>query len=908
MAKNAIVLIALNPKMKEAHLFVLILALEFAFLGGVSISQDIQSHAPPLSQRNLGLWFVEHPQYSVALPGDRVYFSCKTNRASSDHSIRWLHNRKLIPENDPNYQMSNGALTLQMHSSPEAYQNQSGEYQCLSSLSPSLSIASLPASLSIAKLEDFMFERPKTVEAYRGNDVVIECAQAPESNPPAFIQFYKDGRPLESSMPNESEQNWELLQGETLLIYNVNDHNAGQYSCSAFNHITNEKKMSQSHTTLVVKEPNRNEKSRLTFRPRDRYSVPLGENITIPCVASGNPKPVIDWTRVGSNEQLPANHGCLTIEKAKEIDSGSYMCAIFNGSRRYLRKTTVIVLIPPIFTKVPKLVGNSEVDQGVTLYLHCQALGTPMPDVVWYFNGLPLEMNVGHVVMANGTLILGPVTKQDEGVYQCFISNNIGKNFTNVLLRVKLSSEDSAQEDQDLAVNQRALDHLQSYPPSKPNVTQTARDSVLLTWTVPDVPNAMPIEFFKVQFREFRKGHTRSEWRTLDEVIMGRSRSFEVIGLKDHVKYRFRIVAVYANHDNRQGALSKRFKLDTEYNLDEAPKMAPIITEVLPLSEKSLRVGWRMPSLTDQPIEGYFIFIRKFHAPESRFRKVTMIGKESHSYIFEDLEPGQNYEIKVEAFNFQGNSPSSRMARRSTLPHPQSAESSHLLTNKPTGLDDHQKPSLLNNELNDENSIPNTNDFDLTSDVISDDQVLLYLVIGAILVGLLLVLIVCCSVVGCIQKRRAHKNMTSSNVAIHEKYLDTARHITLNHSGRGGGLDSHAFTYHERFQSDPRLSSTPEDDIPTMETSFSTPNRLSQMLGHSNHQLARSVTLTGDGGGLTPNPNQMGSSMMSCEGSLKNAGEISFQSEDQVSLGYDEYTDEPSRTSWKRRRKSEEIL
>ncbi len=27
-----------------------------------------------------------------------------------------------------------------------------------------------------------------------------------------------------------------------------------------------------------------------------------------------------------------------------------------------------------------------------------------------------------------------------------------------------------------------------------------------------------------------------------------------------------------------------------------------------------------------------------------------------------------------------------------------------------------------------------------------------------------------------------------------------------------------------------------------------------------------------------------------------------------ISLGYEEYTDEPSRTSWKRRRRSEEIL
>ena len=46
---------------------------------------------------------------------------------------------------------------------------------------------------------------------------------------------------------------------------------------------------------------------------------------------------------------------------------------------------------------------------------------------------------------------------------------------------------------------------------------------------------------------------------------------------------------------------------------------------------------------------------------------MTIIGHESHSYIFEDLEPGQPYEVKVEAFNFAGSSPPSRISRKSTL-------------------------------------------------------------------------------------------------------------------------------------------------------------------------------------------------------------------------------------------------
>ena len=56
----------------------------------------------------------------------------------------------------------------------------------------------------------------------------------------------------------------------------------------------------------------------------------------------------------------------------------------------------------------------------------------------------------------------------------------------------------------------------------------------------------------------------------------------------------------------------------------------------------------------------------------------------------------------------------------------------------------------------------------------------LYLIIAGALVGTVLILVVCCSVASCTQKRRARKAFSSSNVAIHEKYCDTARSISTN--------------------------------------------------------------------------------------------------------------------------------
>ena len=52
-------------------------------------------------------------------------------------------------------------------------------------------------------------------------------------------------------------------------------------------------------------------------RPKQRYAVALGEDVTVPCVASGNPKPDILWSKIGTNAEMDSQHGCLAIAHAE---------------------------------------------------------------------------------------------------------------------------------------------------------------------------------------------------------------------------------------------------------------------------------------------------------------------------------------------------------------------------------------------------------------------------------------------------------------------------------------------------------------------------------------------------------------------------------------------------------------
>ena len=65
---------------------------------------------------------------------------------------------------------------------------------------------------------------------------------------------------------NNGSANMKQLDTNVLLITDVSHGDAGEYKCSAFNHITNQKKMSRAATTLGIKESSKNEKSRTTYR------------------------------------------------------------------------------------------------------------------------------------------------------------------------------------------------------------------------------------------------------------------------------------------------------------------------------------------------------------------------------------------------------------------------------------------------------------------------------------------------------------------------------------------------------------------------------------------------------------------------------------------------------------------
>ena len=426
----------------------------------------------------------------------------------------------------------------------------------------------------------------------------------------------------------------------------------------------------------------------------------------------------------------------LELKNVDTNQSGEYTCQIFNGrGRRILRKTLVTVFEKPV-TSISTF-QNSPHKEGDPLELYCNVQGFPVPKISWMFNGARK--------LASTKLVIPNLQVSDAGIYQCFAENEVGVASSAVLVRVKPNMRNQTEESTRKTKSERKGTKL--LPPSAPNVTQLSEDSVMITWTMPNV--TQNVQFFKVQYRDLgtRNDKLKSHWFTGDSYIEPSIRSFEVAGLaKDHI-YRFR-VGVVIDFDNIIGRVSKRFHLQS--TKESGPTVIPYLQYILATSPTSLSVQWTVPVMnTDQPtVEGYFIYFRD-SASAAPYNKITIFGEGTHSHVIDHLKPGHRYDIKVRAFNVHGVGPFSPVQYQRTLK-----------------LEKKEKKKVKMEAVLQETRKP------------EDANAKIYLIAGCSLGAFVIISIMICSVVTMIRRRKLSKEYSDTNAAIHNRYQEPSRQIT----------------------------------------------------------------------------------------------------------------------------------
>ena len=161
-----------------------------------------------------------------------------------------------------------------------------------------------------------------------------------------------------------------------------------------------------------------------------------GKNVTIACIATGQPQPIITWSKPFGGlpkDRTEVIKGNLTIYKVTKKDWGTYICKAENilGSTTALAQLTIFSRLrykvrPP--NEVTPVIGS-------TVRLPCVAESDPKATITWTKDGKS-SLSVDSHVLLNGTLVLQNIKKSHEGYYTCKATNAL----TTVEAKVKINS------------------------------------------------------------------------------------------------------------------------------------------------------------------------------------------------------------------------------------------------------------------------------------------------------------------------------------------------------------------------------------------------------------------------------------------------------------------------------------
>lgn len=625
---------------------------------------------PPSPSAGPGVRILRAPESRVAPPGDEVVFVCVTSlpperfewsyASTSSSRPRFKYLKQSSAKSNYNITIThdNEISKLRVYVRPDTL----GEYRCVAWFGP-LAVSSTTARLELASISSEAVEKHQHWRVAAGNTVLWYCGYV-ESNPAPSWSFYRNGIELPAAS-TLSDSNG------TLLLSPVSTASSGIYSCVATNTASGVRLNLPSrldlHVTAAV-EPLAPPQLPKGQHVRTEVLARAEETVLLLCPGVGTPPPTAVWSSpdvpraISNNSRTRVLPYGLQINDLQPADAGTYICYLDNGIRPTMEH--IIKLVVKHAPRIVRPPSANLTNEGERMQLDCVATGWPTPEIYWLLNGESSVFDTEAEQLSNGSLILHSVQKRHASFVQCFARNSLGEHSAGTLLRVNPTQIQTGESggvtggSGGKSSNRPGHNRKQKQmvPPSAPNVTRLSDESVMLRWHV--IPNdGLPIQFFKVQYRTLTENGKRRSWQTTNENIpygkqqrqIVKNFTSSVTGLRPDRSYRFRIMAVYSNNDNKESNTSGKFFLQRGATL--APLAVPELDRIEEYSQTAVVLHWRLPDAADeQLISGYYAYYRP-SASAGEYLKATIDGARSRSFQISSLEPGTFYEFKLQSFS-----------------------------------------------------------------------------------------------------------------------------------------------------------------------------------------------------------------------------------------------------------------
>ncbi|XP_033973711.1 protein turtle homolog A [Trematomus bernacchii] len=349
------------------------------------------------------------PTFVEVLLGDSLTLSCGAH-GNPRPTVVWHKDESRIEKHEK-IKVLNGTLSL-----ASVERNVSGTYKCHVSNSE----GNLTHFLQLqVKGPPIIIISPEDTTLNMSQDAVLQCqADAYPSN--LSYEWLKQGQNVYHIESLKTRV--KVLVDGTLLIPNLIPEDTGNYTCIPTNGLLTPPSAS-AH--LKVKHP-----ARVVRMSRETY-LPAGMEGRIICPVQADPPVLyVNWTKDGNDlnlDNFPGwivnSEGSVFIATANDNAVGMYTCTAYNsyGTMGKSEPTKVILQDPPTLNVPPRTEYLQEV--GRDLIIPCEASGDPAPNVTWSKIGPSPRSE--YAVLANGSLLLQPLSKDHHGGWECLATNRV---------------------------------------------------------------------------------------------------------------------------------------------------------------------------------------------------------------------------------------------------------------------------------------------------------------------------------------------------------------------------------------------------------------------------------------------------------------------------------------------------
>ncbi|XP_075908936.1 roundabout homolog 2-like isoform X6 [Petromyzon marinus] len=598
--------------------------------------------------------FRQNPSDVVVAAREPAVMECLPPRGHPEPTVSWKRNGVALTDKDERVTIRGGKLMISNTQKADA-----GMYVCVGTNMVG-ERDSEPAELAVFERPTFA-RKPMNLVMLADSDAEFRCEV--HGDPPPTVRWRKEDGDLPKGR-------FEIQDDYTLRVERVGGTDEGTYTCVGENRVGK----AEASASLVVHAP-----PQFVVRPRDQI-VAQGQSATFLCETTGNPPPAVFWQREGSQNLLFPNQpsqpssrfsvsqtGHLTITDVQRSDSGYYTCQALSVAGSILAKALLEVgdaladSPPPIIRQGP---ANQTLAVGSVALLACQAMGMPTPSVHWLKDGSKLSLGSARLgLQSGGTLSIKDVQLMDAGLYTCVAVSPSGETTWSAFMDVQengVPSQPQPPEPSSLAA-----------PPSKPRVTDVTKNTVTLSWQLPEPSGPSPILYYIIE--AFSQSVSTS-WQTVATHVT--RDAFTLRGLRPNTIYLFIVRAANAHGLSDPSPVSDPVRTQdispTGQGVDHRQvqkELGDVVLRLhtpLILTSSTVQVTWTVDRQS-QFVQGYRLMHRPVSGTQAlgSWQILEVKSPTERNAVLTNLRKGLSYEIKVRPFfnEFQGADSDVKFAR-----------------------------------------------------------------------------------------------------------------------------------------------------------------------------------------------------------------------------------------------------